>query len=479
MKKVLAIITAALMVMTVIPSVAFAEESTDVPTPVSVNEEEPDVEAAAETNDVTAKEEESDLNVEPEGTLDAKEVEETPESPWYTDESGDKYYYVNGYYPDGELKKDDWFEYEGNRYYAGADGVIYKGKKDVNGDTYYFAPDSGILQKNYWFNEAGKDFYFGSEGSLMKNSWVDGNKYYVGADGTKVKNSWVDGNKYYVGADGTKVKNSWVDGNKYYVKADGIKATGIVKIGSAVYKFKSDGTKDTYKGWFDNNTRYAKGDGTVANSVMKIGKNYYLFNENNGVKVTNKGFITQSGKTYYISSGVVTLGWKAIGKKAYFFYKSGSNVGAQAKNTTIGYLKIPAKGYLGEAYALGIKKLNKTKWTLKQAYRNSYKIRYQGRWWRQKTAEKYALKGFKKNKGNCYVMASTFYIQAKLLGYNVRQIEGKVNGRHPHSWTQIKQDGKWRVYDPNFRNETGRSGWKIYYGKKGTWRYNRYHVFQK
>ena len=449
MKKVLAIITTALMVITVVPSVAFAEENIDVPSTVSVDEAEPEVEAPAETNDVTAMGDASDVNADPEGNTEGVSGE-TTDNGWNEDHTC--------YSIDGELQTNCWLE--DKQYYAGDDGVILKGKQDVEGETYYFAPDTGILQKNYWFNEAGKDFYFGSNGILQKNSWVDGNKYYVGADGTKVK-------------------NSWVDGNKYYVKADGTKATGIVKIGSAVYKFKSDGTKDTYKGWFENNTRYANGNGTIANSVKKIGKNYYLFNANNGVKVTKKGFITQSGKTYYISSGVVTLGWKAIGKKAYFFYKSGSNVGAQAKNTTIGYLKIPAKGYLGEAYALGIKKLNKTKWTLKQAYRNSYKIRYQGRWWRQKTAEKYALKGFKKNKGNCYVMASTFYIQAKLLGYNVRQIEGKVNGRHPHSWTQIKQDGKWRVYDPNFRNETGRSGWKIYYGKKGTWRYNRYHVFQK
>ena len=93
----------------------------------------------------------------------------------------------------------------------------------------------------------------------------------------------------------------------------------------------------------------------------------------------------------------------------------------------------------------------------------------------QKTAEQYALKGFKKGKGNCYVMASTFYIQAKLLGYDVHQVKGKVAHIYPHSWTVIRQDGRDWVYDPNFTNETGRNGWKIYYGKKGTWRYNHYH----
>lgn len=68
-------------------------------------------------------------------------------------------------------------------------------------------------------------------------------------------------------------------------------------------------------------------------------------------------------------------------------------------------------------------------------------------------------------------MAATFYIQAKLLGYDVHQVKGKVAGLNPHSWTVIRHGKKEWVYDPNFKNETGRNGWKIWYGKKGTWRY--------
>ena len=436
MKKVLAIITTALMVMTIIPSVAFAEESTDVPVSVSVNEAESEIDETAGTNPVTVEGDVSDINAAPDETPVTEENEETPEIPengWYTDESGNTYYYV--------------------------EGDIMTGLFDADDGTYYFAPDSGILQKNRWIKDGGNDYYVGGNGAVLKGvKPVAGKYYYFNSNGARVTGLVT------------------ISGSKYYFNPE--MKSGIHKIGTAVYKFNSDGKAYTGKGWIDNKKRYANGDGTVVNTVKKIGKKYYFFKEANGVRVTKTGFIKQAGKTYYISSGVVSRGWKAIGKKAYYFCKGGKYPGAQAKNTTVGYLKIPAKGYLGEAYALGIKKLNKTDWTLRQAYKNSYKIRYQGRWWRQKTAEKYALKGFKKNKGNCYVMASTFYIQAKLLGYNVRQIEGKVNGWHPHSWTQIKQNGKWYVYDPNFKNETGRNGWKIYYGKRGTWRYNRYHVFQ-
>ena len=65
------------------------------------------------------------------------------------------------------------------------------------------------------------------------------------------------------------------------------------------------------------------------------------------------------------------------------------------------------------------------------------------------------------------------YVMAKLLGYDIHQVAGKVD--LPHSWTVIKQNGREWVYDPNFTNETGRNGWKIYYGKRGTWRYNHYY----
>ena len=424
---------------------------------------------------------------------------------------------------------------DGSLYYY-IDDVPQTGLQTVDGKTYYFDPENDhaalsgfqtVEKKTYYFDQetyaaftgyqtiGENKYYFNDEGVMQKGfQTVDGKKLYFKAtgpaDGTLGQQLtgllYINNNYYYFNEDMKKgfqtIKSGKYAGKVLYFKATGDTAgimlkglltvsgykyyqnpdrkTGFVKVGKYVYYFLSDGKAYTGKGWISNKTRYANGNGTVANGVKYIDGKYYLFDAKTGVKKTAKGFYTQSGRTYYVTaSGVVARGWTAIGDKAYYFYKSGAAVGGQAKNTTIGYLKIPASGYLGEAYALGIKKLNKTKWTLRQAYKNSYKIRYQGRWWRQKTSELYAIKGFKKNKGNCYVMAATFYIQAKLLGYNVRQIHGKVAYRAPHSWTQIKNSkGKWRVYDPNFRNETGRNGWNIYYGKKGTWRYTNYSVFQ-
>ena len=92
--------------------------------------------------------------------------------------------------------------------------------------------------------------------------------------------------------------------------------------------------------------------------------------------------------------------------------------------------------------------------------------------------EWYADYGFKNKKGNCYVMAATFYEMAINLGYNARQMSGKVplrvGGLGPHSWVEIKINGTTYVFDPDFTESTGKNGYMIHYGQSGTWRYQSY-----
>ncbi len=281
-----------------------------------------------------------------------------------------------------------------------------------------FADQAGSAKKTGFVTESGVLHYYDANGNLYKPSgWVNigGAKYYGNGDGSFASQP-------------TKIKTK-------------TKVTKKVKVKGKKKKKKVTKYTDTYP--------------------------LYMFGAD-GKLITKEGLFWYNGNEYYgLGGGIIKTGWAAIGKKAMYFYGNG----AMAKNTRVGYLDIPASGRLGEAYALGVKKLDKTKWTLKQAYKNSYKIKYKSRKYRRKTSEEYAIRGFKKNNGNCYVMAATFYIQAKLLGYDVHQVKGKVAHKYPHSWTIIRQDGKDWVYDPNFRNETGRSGWKIWYGKKGTWKY--------
>lgn len=91
--------------------------------------------------------------------------------------------------------------------------------------------------------------------------------------------------------------------------------------------------------------------------------------------------------------------------------------------------------------------------------------------------------GFDNRRGNCYVLAATFYEMAYMLGYNVRQISGTVplrgGGSGPHSWVEIDIDGVAYVFDPDFTNYTKNDGFKFTYGKPGTWIYEKIAVMHE
>ncbi len=90
----------------------------------------------------------------------------------------------------------------------------------------------------------------------------------------------------------------------------------------------------------------------------------------------------------------------------------------------------------------------------------------------------YANFGFDEYRGNCFVMAATFYTMADLLGYEPRQMCGWVPARRGgltiHSWVEVDIDGQTYVCDPDFTYGTGRNGLMIQYGQPGTWGYVSY-----
>lgn len=247
------------------------------------------------------------------------------------------------------------------------------------------------------------------------------------------------------------------NGQRYYVLPDGSYETGYKKIG-----------KDYY--YLD------PASGAMTKGTAVIGGRPYYF-KNDG-KAAGKGWIKLSGgtKKYSLGKGKLKTGWTSIKDYGYYFYPK---TGDMAKKTRIKGIKISASGRLNKAYGRAIKTLDKRGWNLKAAFRYSAKLRYYRPM--PRTAKPgsawFANYGFTKGKGNCYVMAATFYYMAKLMGYDVHQMSGYV-GPNPHSWCVIKHKKKTYVYDPNFTNETGRNGFKIKYGQRKTWRYARSKSFR-
>ena len=282
-----------------------------------------------------------------------------------------------------------------------------------------------------------------------------------------------------------EVPDGWQEGKTVYYENGSMVKKAVKTIDGKLYYFNGSGKVTTYKNkwvkaggkkyWFNAKRKIVTAPTYIKNSKGK--KVLYMFAKDGKLIVKKKGIFSYNGKEYYsLGKGKLKTGWVAAKNKAMYFNKKTcktGSLGSMAKNTTVGYLKVPKNGRLGKAYALGVKQLDKSGWKLWNAYQFSYRLTYKDRWYRRKTSEDYAIRGFTKGYGNCYVMAATFYIQAKLLGYDVHQVHGKI-GIWPHSWTVINHDGREWVYDPNFRNETGRNGWKIYYGKSGTWRYSKY-----
>ncbi|WP_051233642.1 transglutaminase domain-containing protein [Butyrivibrio sp. NC3005] len=142
-----------------------------------------------------------------------------------------------------------------------------------------------------------------------------------------------------------------------------------------------------------------------------------------------------------------------------------------------------------EEYPQAVAVLNKVGWKLENAFKWSSSLTYYGHGAPGMPAEPspgvkwFADFGFTNHKGNCYVMAATFYEMAKCLGYSPRQMSGLVPSRKrgltPHSWVEIDVNGQTYVFDPDYTYGTGKNGFMIQYGQKGTWRYQSYSVMSE
>ena len=189
-------------------------------------------------------------------------------------------------------------------------------------------------------------------------------------------------------------------------------------------------------------------------------------------KPPKNGFYTKDGKTYYYKSG------KLVKDK----------LGIKIKKS---YYKISKKGVVtkvSEAEGLAGIRLEKCGRDLKKAFKwSSTNIQYYGSVKKPKKSqnevEYYAAYGFKNGRGDCYVMAATFCMMAKVKGYkNVRFVKGSVPQRNgvngEHAWCEIKTRGKIYVSDPNFaysykNNPNAHSGYMFKYNTKGTYKYNQ------
>jgi len=261
---------------------------------------------------------------------------------------------------------------------------------------------------------------------------------------------------------------------------------------------KGSGAPGNVGGIKSVNSEIAFADKSTLYSWKTIDGLTYYYNNVTGQPVT--GWATIDGERYYFFAstqsdeaghvkGAMALGWHWLSDADYYFRPSAS--GGHPKGSMVtGKQTIDGKTYyfssdgkhIKSQFPQAVSVLNSVGWNLKAAFNWSAGMKYYGHNSSMPsypdsthTASWFASYGFNNYKGNCIVMACTFYQMAKELGYDCRVIHGSVVGRSgkyvPHAWTEIDIDGTTYVFDPNFTNETGRNGYKIKYGQSGTWRY--------
>ena len=266
-------------------------------------------------------------------------------------DEGEKKYYSNA---DGVLYVNQFISFGSTKYYMGEDGSVQKGIVKANdGNYYHMDEESGILVKKAgWLEKDGKRYYANAEGRLYRNQFISfgSTKYYIGEDGSVQKGivKANDGNYYHMDEEsGILVKKAgWLekDGKRYYANAEGrLYRNQFISFGSQYYYCTGDasivqGKKYPVKGvlyTFDKN------------GVMQItpgwgeynGKKYYI---NPSTGFPYKGWITFGQTSYYAdSNGLLVSGWQKINGYSYYFYPSNY---VMARNTTINGKRIGQDG---------------------------------------------------------------------------------------------------------------------------------------
>lgn len=387
---------------------------------------------------------------------------------------------------------------DGRKYLVYPDGTHFTGWYAMTENwMLYFDPtaDGAAATGLTWIED--KMYLFDGNGILHRGPGtpvIDGSKYYINSDGT-LRTGWVrlgSWTMYFdrsTGAAHTGISEA--DGSYYLFNGSGIlqEGSGIPVIDGSKYWMNSDSSLNS--GWLDMGSIKMYFDPATfraAKGVTVVDGKKYAFDAN-GCLLTGSGTPVINGKKYCFNpDGTVNTGWYTLGNWTFYF---DPQTGAAA----VGVVTIDGEQYFfnasgvkqewmatkAEQYAY--KTLNEIGWDLRAAYNWAAAMPY----YRMSPdvvpagvdpTQWYAEFGFENHTGNCYVMASTFYYMARLLGYDVHRVNGYVpisaTEYNPHGWCEIDMNGTTYVFDPNFTNEMHMNGYQITYGTSGTWRYSFY-----
>ncbi|MED0993517.1 cell wall-binding protein [Bacillus nitratireducens] len=267
-------------------------------------------------------------------------------------------------YNSGKLITNSWIKRGDSHYYADSSGILLKGWKEIEGNTYYFHPgdnsrvngsevqiedkyynftDDGVLKKATWTETRYGLSYSDASGALIKEGLkeIDGQIYYfknyhattgklpLEDQGVTLRFSDEGRLMFVSGLDGkalNSIANVSLDNKTLAFRKTGeVEAIGVTKYpdGRVTYYSLEDGP--LYSGWkelYGKKYHFTNGQSSAVNGTATIDGKTYYFNESGETTLT--GFVKKDGKTYYYDDkGKMLTGWQQINGKWHSFEDSG------------------------------------------------------------------------------------------------------------------------------------------------------------
>ena len=145
----------------------------------------------------------------------------------------------NKYYADENtgaiVKKAQWIEKNGKRYFSNANGILYRNQFISFGThRFYMGPDGAVITGIYEAND-GKLYHADATGEVVqKAQWIEinGKRYFSNSEGILYRNQFISFGslRYFMGPDGALVIGNFIfEGKKYKTDTNGV----ATEIGSA------------------------------------------------------------------------------------------------------------------------------------------------------------------------------------------------------------------------------------------------------
>ena len=214
----------------------------------------------------------------------------------------------------------------GGQCYLDEDGDPITGWQELDGNIYYFDPDSFAMQIRWVTLEDGR-YYLGDDG-VRRTGWqtINDKRYYLGESGAMVT-GWLEqpSGMMYLNSHGNP-HTGWLklEDGTYYLDENSIRQYGWLELDENRYFLDVDGRLHT--GWLEQEEGkyYLSEEGIPQTGWQTIDENVYYMDET-GIMQT--GWLELDGSKYYLKEdGSVAKGMLVIDEKTYFFTSTGANL---------------------------------------------------------------------------------------------------------------------------------------------------------